>query len=109
MALPKNQLFDEIDLESAVIGKALSHPARIAILRKLAASNRCICGDIVDEVPLAQATVSQHLKALKAAGFIIGEIDGPRMCYCINWERLNQAFESVQVLADQLKANSVCC
>jgi ArsR family transcriptional regulator len=71
------------DEELALLGKALGHPARVQILRLLVRRESCICGDIVDELPLAQSTVSQHLKVLKEAGLIRGEIDGPRVCYCI--------------------------
>jgi DNA-binding transcriptional ArsR family regulator len=72
----------ETDRELAALAKALGHPVRVAILRLLRRRGSCICGDIVDELPVAQATVSQHLKVLKGAGFIKGEIDGPRVCYC---------------------------
>ena len=68
----------------ALLAKALGHPARVRILRLLIERNACVCGDIVDHLPLAQSTVSQHLKQLKDAGLIQGEIDGPRVCYCIN-------------------------
>jgi ArsR family transcriptional regulator, arsenate/arsenite/antimonite-responsive transcriptional repressor len=71
------------DEELAALTKAVGHPARVQILRLLARRESCICGDIVDELPLAQSTVSQHLKVLKGAGLIRGEIDGPRVCYCI--------------------------
>lgn len=67
----------------ASLAKALGHPARVAIIRLLLRRETCICGEIVDELPLAQSTVSQHLKSLKAAGLIRGEIDGPRVCYCV--------------------------
>ncbi len=73
----------EADDELATLCKAIGHPARVQILRLLARREECICGDIVDELPLAQSTVSQHLKVLKEAGLIRGEIDGPRVCYCI--------------------------
>jgi ArsR family transcriptional regulator len=73
----------EADEELAVLAKALGHPARVQILRLLVRREACICGDIVDELPLAQSTVSQHLKVLKEAGLIRGDIDGPRVCYCI--------------------------
>lgn len=66
-----------------MLAKALGHPARVQILRILVRRTACVCGDIVDEVPLAQSTVSQHLKVLKEAGLIRGEVDGPRVCYCI--------------------------
>jgi len=72
------------DLDLARLGKALGHPARVAILKLLIARGECLCGAIVDELPLAQATVSQHLKVLKEAGLVQGEIDGPRVCYCVN-------------------------
>src|SRR5262245_21270265 len=73
-----------VDAELARMTKALGHPARIAIMRLLIARGECLCGAIVDELPLAQATVSQHLKVLKEAGLVQGEIDGPRVCYCVN-------------------------
>jgi ArsR family transcriptional regulator, arsenate/arsenite/antimonite-responsive transcriptional repressor len=72
------------DTELAMMTKALGHPARVAIMRLLIARGECVCGAIVDELPLAQATVSQHLKVLKEAGLVQGEIDGPRVCYCVN-------------------------
>lgn len=70
--------------ELAILAKAIGHPARVHILRLLIDRNACVCGDIVDSLPLAQATVSQHLKVLRAAGLIQGEIDGPRVCYCVD-------------------------
>jgi ArsR family transcriptional regulator len=73
----------EADEELAVLTKALGHPARVKIMRLLVRREACICGDIVEELPLAQSTVSQHLKVLKEAGLIRGEIDGPRVCYCV--------------------------
>jgi len=71
------------DEELATLGKAIGHPARVQILRLLARKNACVCGDIVEELPLAQSTVSQHLKVLKEAGLVRGEVDGPRVCYCL--------------------------
>ena len=68
----------------AVICKALAHPARIRIVGRLRQLNQCVCGDLVDALPLAQSTVSQHLKILKSAGVVRGEIEGPRTCYCLN-------------------------
>lgn len=70
--------------------KALSHPARLSILQTLAHRGTCICGEIVDALPLSQATVSQHLKILKEAGLITGVIDGPRSCYCLDTDALRQ-------------------
>ena len=74
----------EADAELARLAKAVGHPARVAILRLLAWRTSCVCGEIVEELPLAQSTVSQHLKVLKEAGLVQGEIDGPRVCYCID-------------------------
>jgi ArsR family transcriptional regulator len=73
----------DADEELATLAKAVGHPARVQILRLLVRREACICGDIVDELPLAQSTVSQHLKVLKDAGLVRGEIDGPRVCYCV--------------------------
>lgn len=73
----------EADDELAAFAKALGHPARVQIVRLLARRSSCICGDIVGELPLAQSTVSQHLKVLKDAGLIRGDVDGPRVCYCL--------------------------
>src|SRR5438067_1132670 len=84
-----------IDTELARLAKALGHPARVAILRRLAAQGECVCGEIVDGLPLAQPTVSQHLKVLKEAGLVIGEVDGPRVCYCINPKTVKRVKELV--------------
>jgi len=73
----------EADDELASLAKALGHPARVQILRMLVRRSTCVCGDIVDELPLAQSTVSQHLKVLKEVGLIRGEVDGPRVSYCV--------------------------
>ena len=85
MALPRINDFPDKDLKIADFAKALSHPARVAILKVLAQKQDCICGDLVDDLPLAQSTVSQHLKTLKEVGLIKGTIDGPRSRYCIDW------------------------
>ena len=71
------------DEELAALSKATGHPARVQILRILARRATCVCGEIVDELPLAQSTVSQHLKILKEAGLVRGTVDGPRVCYCL--------------------------
>jgi len=73
----------EADAELAEFAKALGHPARVQILRLLVRKNACVCGEIVEELPLAQSTVSQHLKVLKDCGLIRGEVSGPRVCYCV--------------------------
>ena len=79
--LPANE--GEANERLASLAKAIGHPARIAIVRLLLQREGCICGEIVDELPLAQSTVSQHLRQLKRAGLIRGEVDGPRVCYCV--------------------------
>lgn len=78
------------DVQLAQLCKALGHPARVAIVRILMRREACVCGDIVDELPLAQSTVSQHLKQLKAAGLVRGEVDGPRTCYCLEPAAIEQ-------------------
>jgi ArsR family transcriptional regulator len=86
------------DAELAKLAKALAHPARVAILRRLIAQGECVCGEIVSGLPLAQATVSQHLKVLKEAGLIEGEVDGPRVCYCVNPKAVKRVQELVSGL-----------
>ena len=78
----------EADAELAALSKALAHPARVRIVRLLGRRSTCVCGQIVDELDLAQSTVSQHLKIMKAAGLIRGEVDGPRVCYCLSSQAL---------------------
>lgn len=92
----------------AVACKALSHPARLAILQVLARRGSCICGEIVEVMPLSQATVSQHLKVLKEAGLIEGRVDGPKSCYCLSHARmrelnadLGQLFGSLQTCCEE--------
>lgn len=87
-ALPEDaELYNE---QLARLAKALGHPARVAILRILLEKESCVCGEIVEQLPLAQSTVSQHLKQLKDAGLIRGEVDGPKVCYCIEPGMLEQ-------------------
>lgn len=85
--------------------KALAHPARLEILRHLLLEDRCICGRIVEVLPLAQSTVSQHLKILKEAGLIHGEVEGPKTCYCVNKEFCRQNLDQLQTLFDLSGAN----
>ena len=106
--------FDE---ELAALARALSHPVRVAIVRYLAARGTCVCGEIVDVLPLAQATVSQHLKVLKDAGLIQGEIKGPTSCYCLNpkaLEKLSDLFHGLLAEMPKTKGkkhgkNKRCC
>lgn len=86
MFASKSEEFETELAHLADQAKALSHPARLAILRVLAERTTCMCGEIVEDLPLAQATVSRHLKTLREAGLIKGEVDGPRVCYCIDWD-----------------------
>jgi DNA-binding transcriptional ArsR family regulator len=104
MGTTKTEEFTVKDNKIAKYAKALAHPARVAILQLLIKKQACICGDIVDELPLSQSTVSQHLKELKEAGLIKGDIDGVKVCYCIDekeWANaktyLNQFFVSYEV------------
>jgi len=97
---PEAARSDDLDAELALLAKALGHPVRIRILRLLLERRECVCGDLVDQLPLAQSTVSQHLKVLRQAGLVHGEIDGPRTCYCADADRL----EHVKILLDGLTA-----
>lgn len=90
----------------AVIAKALGHPARVAIVEYLAKSNACMCGAIVEVLPLSQSTVSQHLRELKNAGLIKGEIEGTKVCYCINEKGWAEAKE---MLGQFLTTVEKCC
>jgi ArsR family transcriptional regulator len=98
MAQNKSNLFNLQEIELANLAKALSHPARIKILNILIDKNVCMCGDIVELLPLAQSTVSQHLRELKQVDLIQGEIEGPKTCYCLNHSRLKKAKEAFQSL-----------
>jgi DNA-binding transcriptional ArsR family regulator len=98
MAIFKKYKFTSGDIWLSDIAKALSHPARISILKILTDRNECMCGDIVDQLPLAQSTVSQHLKELKRVGLIQGDIDGPKVCYCINNKTLQKAKKELDKL-----------
>ena len=111
MAISKKEAFTKKEQELADFAKALAHPARIAILKVLAQKNECICGEIVEVLPLAQSTVSQHLKELKNAGLITGSVDGPRSCYCIDWkafEKFNSAFNGLFENL-KIKQEKSCC
>jgi len=108
MGLTKTEAFTRTQNELATVTKALGHPARIAILQYLAKIKSCVCGDIVDELPLSQSTVSQHLKALKNAGLIKGDIEGPSVCYCIDAKGWNKAQKLMQALFENLTEASCC-
>ena len=110
MASPKLEEFIKAEQELAAFAKSLSHPARIAIIEHLLKADTCICGDIVNVLPLAQPTVSQHLKELKNAGLIKGEIEGNSVCYCIdekNFQKLQAYFVNISTKMEIRKSN--CC
>jgi DNA-binding transcriptional ArsR family regulator len=96
MAKAKRQEFEIELVRLAELGRALAHPARVAILQTLAERRGCICGEIVEVLPLAQSTVSQHLRVLQEIGVVKGEIDGPRCCYCIDWKRYNELITAMR-------------
>jgi ArsR family transcriptional regulator len=109
MGSTKKDKFSTEIVELAALAKALGHPARIAILQFLLKEDACFCGDIVEQLPLAQSTVSQHLKELKKVGLLKGSIEGTAVCYCIdpeNWKKIEKNFSSFFKL---LKDNNSCC
>lgn len=111
MALNKKSEFSAKEQRLAHVAKALSHPARIAILKTLAKRGTCICGEIVEVLPLAQSTVSQHLKELKEAGLVKGEVEGLTSCYCVDWEAFREARDALQALFSEMEKNHQknCC
>lgn len=110
MGLSKTEDFTLRENKIARYAKALAHPARVAILRILLKQQACICGDIVDILPLSQSTVSQHLKELKEAGLVQGDVEGVTVCYCINEEGWNEAKKIFEELFVQYKGcGPNCC
>ena len=109
MGITKSEEFSVRDNRIARYAKALSHPARVAILKLLLKKQACICGDIVDELPLSQSTVSQHLKELKAAGLIKGDIEGVRVCYCIDEKEWAIAQKELAGLFMAPEPTNSCC
>jgi len=105
MGLTKSDLFSDYQNKIASMAKAIGHPARIAILEHIISKGSCVCGDLVEELPLSQSTVSQHLKAMKEAGIIKGEIDGPYRCYCIDMDTCRALMGQLRSIFS--KAN--CC
>ena len=108
MAINKKDYFKNEDIILADYAKAVSHPARVEILKILANQNSCICGRIVEVMPLAQSTVSQHLKELKKSGLVQGTIDGPKSCYSINRENFEKMKALFNVFFNELN-NMECC
>ena len=109
MASTKKEEFTVKDNKIAKYAKALAHPARVAILQLLLKKQACICGDIVEELPLSQSTVSQHLKELKEAGLIKGEIDGVKVCYCIDEKEWEVAKNYMTTLFSSYHSKNKCC
>lgn len=109
MGATKTEHFTENQNEIALLAKALGHPARIAIIEYLIRVDTCICGDIVNELPLAQPTVSQHLKELKNAGLIKGNIEGNAICYCVD-EKIVQKFNDfINLISTKITSKNKCC
>jgi len=108
MGITKSEIFSRQQNRLATMLKALAHPARLAILQHLIQADACICGDLVEELGLAQATISQHLKALKSAGLIQGTIEGTSVCYCIDPRVWKQFKGELDLLFDSYKGGSCC-
>ena len=110
MGLAKTEIFTEEQNEIAIFAKAFSHPARVAILQQLFKMNSCYCGNLVDEIGLAQPTISQHLKELRNLGLIKGNVEGTSVCYCIdenNWKKMK---ELMMLFLDQdIQTRDECC
>ena len=109
MGVTKTEIFTEQQNSLATTLKALAHPARIAILQYIIKQNACICNDLVEELGLAQATISQHLKELKEAGLIKGDIDGVSVCYCVDEKEWLKAKTQLNQLFDKFTAPAKSC
>lgn len=109
MGVTKSDLFTRQQNELANMAKAIGHPARIAILQHLVKKNACVCGDLVDELGLAQATTSQHLKELKNAGIIQGNVEGVSVCYCINPKVWKQYKDLFNIFFKDISIAENCC
>jgi len=110
MGLAKTEMFTDQQNEIALIAKAFGHPARVAILQHLFKINTCVCGDLVNEIGLAQPTISQHLKELKLLGLIKGNVEGTSVCYCIdtdNWAKMKNLMN--EFLNQDLDSQEGCC
>lgn len=109
MGLTKTEMFSDLQNEIATFAKAFGHPARVAILQHLFKINSCVCGDLVNEIGLAQPTISQHLKELKNLGLIKGNVEGTSVCYCINAENWMKMKEVMNQFLDQDISQDHCC
>ena len=109
MGLTKSEIFTEQQNKIALFAKAFGHPARVAILQHLFRIDTCVCGDLVDEIGLAQPTISQHLKELKQLGLIKGNIEGTSVCYCIDTEKWGNMKAVMHQFLDQDQSQENCC
>lgn len=109
MGITKKEIFTDEQNQLATLLKAMAHPARIAILQRILISSTCICGDLVDELGLAQATISQHLKELKNAGIIQGTIEGVSICYCIEPKTWKLLENKLGAFFAGYKGDMTCC
>ena len=109
MGVTKTNIFTDEQNQLASIAKVLGHPARIAILQHLFKVNDCVCGDLVNEIGLAQATISQHLRELKQLGIIKGTIEGTSMCYCIDMKNWSTIKQHLITFMDSVCNNNSCC
>jgi predicted transcriptional regulator len=109
MGITKSEIFTSQQNKLAVLLKAIAHPARIAILQHLIRANACICGDLVGELGLAQATISQHLRELKSVGLIQGTVDGTSVCYCIDPKTWKAYKKELDALFGSYKGGTNCC
>ena len=109
MGASKTEIFSEKQNRLAQLFKALAHPARVAIVQELLRTKACICGELVNDLGLAQATISQHLKELKAAGLIQGEVEGTKVCYCINAKVWKQFEREVNQILGAYQESNTCC
>lgn len=110
MGTTKTEHFTDRQNRMAILAKAMGHPARVAIMEYLAKSNQCVCGDIVEQLPLAQPTVSQHLKELKQAGLIKGTVEGTSVCYCMDERGVEDLHIYLKELAETIRdTRKKCC
>jgi DNA-binding transcriptional ArsR family regulator len=109
MGITKSEIFTAEQNELALLAKTLGHPARVAILQHLFSINDCVCGDLVEEIGLAQATISQHLTALKNVGLIKGSVAGTRVCYCIDTEKWCEMKKTMNDFFNQDTPKENCC
>ena len=109
MGAIKKNVYSESEIILAQYAKAIAHPARIMIIRLLSMKNACVCGDIVNELPLSQSTVSQHLKELKKAGLVKGDVEGTSICYCLDKAALRKIIDMIGSLAKIPFSDKSCC